>query len=559
MATKPKGVKCGDSFISPEKTCHAGAKKFLDKVKKTPPTRYGSTTGQQRRTVSALEKAGSQEDKRNIVKSVSNRLSPDEAKAILNRKLPDGRTLEDYAMGPHGKGNYDFPGMKQRLDVKDDEVDLFWDSLSPLQRDLLVPAGAGAPEREKKHNGGQSLVKTDWGGDTTKMRKAMLKTLLEQLDDDGNLIDPWTGIKFDIPADLDHIRPVSKGGGHGIAEKGKPKSKDDIGTDYNSENWVWTSKEVNRNYKGDRDIQETITRIKEATDKEQYERYLDAKVTEYETDIKARLKLEDDTREAAVGAFSGDGHGLNSLPNETVILGIEEEKDLAAIMKGIQDASPELDGIKNQLFEAKGLYLEDKRQVVIDTVNLVKAEGRGAIEIIKSNIASLSGTTSTAVVLAPNITLDGETIATPGLTEMLDNPKLTINDLDDDSYVNLMSQLITQKIIDFDATGNVIRGSKGGSKGTRGGFNQGSIDALNNANRQPYVDYIAQDRSNPSRPRNKKNGIKNIRPIEDYVINTLGIKSLPSYDSLPPGMARTVSDDIRKLTGRKRPTTPSED
>ena len=200
MKSKERGLPCGNSFINPKFTCRQGVKKFLDKIKKSPPSRYEPTVGQKRRVVTALEKSKTKAEQREIMRDATNRLKPEDAQAILDRKLPSGETLEEYA-NSRGKGSYNIPGQKQRVDIRDDEVDLVWDSLTTQERNLIAPVGAGAPERERKNNGGKSLVDTDWGTkpeDKIRMRKAMLKTLLEQLDEDGNLIDPWTGKAFDI-------------------------------------------------------------------------------------------------------------------------------------------------------------------------------------------------------------------------------------------------------------------------------------------------------------------------------------------------------------------------
>ena len=142
---KSKGVPCGDSFISPRLTCHKGAQKFLEKIKESPPKRFPSSADQKRRVVSALEMAKNKEEQREIMRDVTNRLSPKQAQEILDRKMPNGMTFEEYA-NKRGSNNYNIPGQKQRVDVTDDEVDHFWDSLSTVERNLLVPAGAGAPE-----------------------------------------------------------------------------------------------------------------------------------------------------------------------------------------------------------------------------------------------------------------------------------------------------------------------------------------------------------------------------------------------------------------------------
>lgn len=549
---KSKGVPCGDSFISPRLTCHKGAQKFLDKIKKSPPKRFPSSADQKRRVVSALEMAKNKEEQREIMRDVTNRLSPKQAQEILDRKMPNGMTFEEYA-NKRGSNNYNIPGQKQRVDVTDDEVDHFWDSLSTVERNLLAPAGAGAPDREKINNGGKSLVDTDWGTkpeDRVRMRKAMLKTLLEQLDEDGNLIDPWTGKAFDIPADLDHIRPVAKGGGHGIAEKGKPKPKSDIGTDYNSENWIWTSKEINRNYKGDRDIKGTVARIKAATNKKVYNDGLDEKINQYLTLEKEKIDLEDNTAKAAQDAFSGSGHGLNSFPNETIIKGMNKER-LEAVMRGLESADPSLQGTTKNLFSKSGISDDERRRAVADAVRLTKEKGRGAISTIKSDIASLTGTPFSSVDVSTSITLpNGKEIKTLKLDAMMRDPNITINDLDDDSYVNLMLQLYEQKVIDFKPDGTAVRGEKGGVKGKRGGFRDESIQALNSTRRQSYTDYIKQDRANPDRP--KRN--KGFRPLENHVINELGLKNLPSYDNITPTQAHNVTNDIRAMTGHPRLT-----
>lgn len=549
--SKLNGKPCGASFISPKLTCHQGAKKFLDKIKNKPLDRYPLSADQKRRVVTALEKAKNKKEQRDIMKDVTNRFSPKQAQGILDRKMPNGMTLEEYA-NKRGSGNYSLPGQKQRVDVTDAEVDHFWDSLSTLERNLLVPAGAGAPDREKKNNGGKSLVDTDWGTkpeDRVRMRKAMLKALLEQLDENGDLIDPWTGKAFDLPADLDHIRPVAKGGGHGIAEKGKPKPKSAIGTDYNSENWAWTQKEINRNYKGDRDIKGTVDRIKAATDAKRYNMVLDEKIDQYLTVEKERFELEDNTAKAAREAFSGSGHGLNSLPNDTIIKGMATNS-LEAVMKGLESADPALQDITKNLFGKSGVSDDERRKAVADAVRSTREKGRAAISTIKSDIASLTGTPFKSVALSTNITLpNGKEVKTPRLDAMMRDASITINDLDDDSYVSLMLQLHEQEVLDFKPDGTAIRGKKGGAKGKQGGFREDSIQAFNSTRRQPYTAYIEQDRANPDRPKRSKG---RIRPLENHVINERGLNNLPSYDNLTPTQAHNVTNDIRSMTGHPR-------
>ena len=550
MNTK-KGVPCGNSFISPEKICTKGIKTMLDRIKEKLPERYPSSVDQKRRVVTALEMASSKKEQRAIMQKATNRLSPKQAQEILDRKMPNGMTLEEYAQN-RGKGLYDLPGQKQRVDVSDDEVDLVWNSMTPLERNLIAPAGAGAPAREKKNNGGKSLVETDWGPnaeDRVRMRKAMLKALLQQVDDNGNIIDPWTGKTLSLPADLDHIRPIAAGGGHGIAEKGNPKSKKEIGTDYNSENWVWTTAAINRKYKNDRDVLGTVTRIKEATNVKAYEESLDNKIKAYLTDEKARIQLEDDMAKAASEAFSGKGHGLNSFPDAKLISNMKTD-DLKAIMKGLESADPSLKGISKTIFDNKSLSDSQRKKAVITALDIAKNEGKQAAHKIRDDISKLTGTPYRSIALSPSIKLkNGQVINTDNLQKMLTNADMTINDLDDDSYVSLMFQLQEQKVLKFESDGTVSRGENGGAKGQRGGFTQESINMLNSSKRQLYTSYIQQDQTNPNRPKRSKN---KMRPLEKYIINELGITNLPSYDNITINQAHHITNDIRSITNHNK-------
>lgn len=550
MNTK-KGVPCGKSFISPEKICTKGIKTMLDRLKQSLPSRYPTSVGQKRRVVTALELASTKEEQRAIMQETTNMLSPQQAKDILNRKLPNDMTLEEYAQ-KRGKGFYDLPGQKQRVDVTDDEVDLVWNSMTPLERNLLVPVGAGAPDREKKKNGGKSLVDTDWGTtaeDRERMRKAMLKTFMQQVDDNGNIIDPWTGKTLSLPADLDHIKPIAAGGGHGIAEKGKPKSKNEIGTNYNSENWVWTSAAINRTYKNDRDVYDTVARIKEATNENAYKLLIDNKIKAYLTDEKSRIQLEDDIAKSAAEAFSGQGHGLNDLPNAKLISNMKTD-DLKAIVKGLESADPSLKGLSKTIFDNKSLSESQRKNAVINFLDLAKKEGGQAVQKIKDNVSNLTGTPYKSIALSPSITLkNGQVVKTDNLQKMLTTPGETINDLDDDSYVSMMLQLYEQKVIKFDVDGTVSRGENGGVKGQRGGFTQESINMLNSSKRQLYTSYIKQDQTNPDRPKRSKN---KMRPLENYVINDLGLSNLPSYDRITINQARHITNDIRSITSHNK-------
>ena len=544
-----KGVPCGKSFISPDKICNQGLKKMLDRIKDNLPSRYKSSADQKRRVVTALEMASTTEERRSIMQNATNRLSPNQAKEILNRKMPNGMTLEEYAQN-RGKGLYDLPGQKRR-EISDDEVDLLWDSMTSLERNLIAPAGAGAPDREKKNNGGKSLVETDWGPtaeDRVRMRKAMLKALVQQVDDNGNIIDPWTGKTLNLPADLDHIRPIAAGGGHGIAEKGKPKSKDEIGTDYNSENWVWTTAAINRTYKNDRDVFGTVNRIKEATNVQAYEEVLDRKIHSYLTDEKSRIKLEDDMAKAAAEAFSGQGHGLNSFPDETLISNMKTD-DLKAIMRGLESADPSLKGLSKTIFD-KSLSDSQRKKAVIKSLELAKNEGKRAVQKIRDNMSKLTGNSYSNIALSPSITLkNGQVVKTDNLQKMLTTASMTINDLDDDSYVSLMLQLHEQQVLQYESDGSVSRGKNGGAKGQRGGFTQESINMLNSSKRQLYTDYIKQDQANPDRPKRSKD---RLRPLENYVINDLGLSNLPSYDSITPNQAHHITNDIRRITNHNK-------
>ena len=132
---------------------------------------------------------------------------------------------------------------------------------------------------------------------------------------------------------------------------------------------------------------------------------------------------------------------------------------------------------------------------------------------------------------------------------MLTNADMTINDLDDDSYVSLMFQLQEQKVLKFESDGTVSRGENGGAKGQRGGFTQESINMLNSSKRQLYTSYIQQDQTNPNRPKRSKN---KMRPLEKYIINELGITNLPSYDNITINQAHHITNDIRSITNHNK-------
>ncbi|MGL4567524.1 MAG: hypothetical protein ACRCU6_03215, partial [Fusobacteriaceae bacterium] len=216
--------------------------------------------------------------------------TPEEAKAILNRKikidtkdpnykgLPGEVTLEEYAdwvskqdwylngpdwsTGSVSKGiprveddfrKYYVPGSKLR-EVSDEEVDGVYSKLGPEDMAIFVGKNKGAPDRVED---GENRYKVDWDNNDERMYKEQLRTLLQQVvvnpDGSAYIHSPFSpdGVLRGI-ADLDHIVPVSKGGTHGPLE-GVP-----------NKNWVYIEARINRGTKKNRDIVETIQELKES-------------------------------------------------------------------------------------------------------------------------------------------------------------------------------------------------------------------------------------------------------------------------------------------------------
>lgn len=232
----------------------------------------------------------SQEQIKALAEKNTTAMTPDEASALLARKITNPETgeeqsIEDYSNWmesqswyegaeqgskakeeadrvPGDRRLYTLPSMKPNS-VTDEEVDAVYQALDTNMRNVLFPRGAGAPKRDEPPN----RLLADWGGDSEKLQKAMLKAALEQTGvdpDTGELgiIDSWTGKAIKGPMDLDHIVPLAKGGSHG------PKREPDEGhaTGPDAYNFDWTSTKLNQNYKGDRDIVQTVARLKQARD-----------------------------------------------------------------------------------------------------------------------------------------------------------------------------------------------------------------------------------------------------------------------------------------------------
>lgn len=164
----------------------------------------------------------------------------------------------------------------KRRKVSDKEVDAVWYELGKnpdgeALRDRVFKADLGSPERRfedclktfkddpEKRARCKSTIQRDWGGDTLRLQKTMLKAFLEQTEFRNGkmyLFDPNdptdNGREFRM-LDLDHIVPISKGGKHGVGLKESARREL-----YPSGNFVWTNKYFNRNYKGANDLIDSI-------------------------------------------------------------------------------------------------------------------------------------------------------------------------------------------------------------------------------------------------------------------------------------------------------------
>lgn len=279
-----------------------------------------------------LSKTSTPDSKREAVKIASNRLNPTELKTILDNEVQPGLSIRDFGLSDDSVGVYDLPNMK-RKSVTDNDVDAVWDAMSSDQKKLILPTNAGAPDRGAG-KGEASYKDSDWGGDTERMRKGMLKAMLEQSDEEGNVIDPWTGKKLEFPADLDHIVPLAKGGGHGGRTGRQPNGG------YESSNWVWIEPKINRNYKNDRDIHDTVQAmlVHERQGEKGYQDDLDKTVKKYEGSKAKQAALRKDAIAALKGHLSEAEPGTYpQLPDPTLIKTMTKT-EASEVFKALRDA-----------------------------------------------------------------------------------------------------------------------------------------------------------------------------------------------------------------------------
>jgi hypothetical protein len=282
-----------------------------------------------------------------ILRLASNRIPPDELTAILDHTLTDGTKVRDIENNPKYANEYELKGdMKRNNKVTDKQVEEIWLGMSGEQKALLVPRGAGAPDRIiKGQPPSPSYIETDWGTtdkDVERMRKSMLKAMLEQIDANGDIIDPWTGKPLEFPADLDHIVPLAKGGGHG------GKTGRVVNAGINSENWVWIKPEINRNYKGDGDLQETVASMASEerenlrTNGQSYRDHLDKIKKEYQAGSLKDIKDKD--RKKAIAAIEAyfdptktDASEWMELPDPDRVQGMSKP-EAEVVYKALRDA-----------------------------------------------------------------------------------------------------------------------------------------------------------------------------------------------------------------------------
>ena len=196
-----------------------------------------------------------------------------------NRKLPpESDLITDPFTGKQVHEMYYLPGSKIR-NVTDKEVDAVWDRLKSTKEgkgflDSMFALSKGAPARDKPD---RSELDFPGKGGTMRLRKSQLKALLEQVaeDEDGDIYiaDPWSDdgrLKY-FP-DLDHIVPLAVGGTHGTpVDTIVPPT-----SGYHSDNFIWTSKQINQKYKGDRTIPDTVKLLEKdafTKDKDQVRRF----------------------------------------------------------------------------------------------------------------------------------------------------------------------------------------------------------------------------------------------------------------------------------------------
>ena len=318
------GKPCGNACITAKDTCTLDAQtaKVLNKLvagANVPRVASGNLAD---KALEDLDNATTLDERRMAAKALMLRLPPNVLKDIE-------ANIGAFADSDAAKGVYHLPGMKRRT-VTDREVDAGWDNLSTQQKSLLFSANAGAPGR-----GSFNRVDVEWGNDTERMRKSMLKAMLEQADDDGNILDPWTGKELTFPADLDHIVPISKGGAHGGSNPLVPNAG------LASENWVWIDPSINRNYKGDNDIYDTYALMKKqlAEGETGYNKALDDKIASLDGKVRQLKDLAKGVEQGILAHFgkATDPNIPPQLPLPEAIAAFskpEQEAILKALDKG---------------------------------------------------------------------------------------------------------------------------------------------------------------------------------------------------------------------------------
>lgn len=380
-----KGKPCGDTCIEKSQTCglSAQASKALDKLIAGSTKTRTPNTDKKQKALDALEAAKNRADEIAAVRELMQRLPPETLAKI------------DAHMGAFGaseasKGVYQLPGMKRR-DVSDQDVDAMWDTLTTEQKNVLFSTNAGAPDR-----GQFDLRREEWGGDTDRMRRSMLKAMLEQTNDDGDVIDPWTGEPLEFPADLDHIIPIAKGGGHG----GRNRSEANSG--YASENWVWVSPQVNQYYKVDDDIHTTYQRIKSHLDKGQegYDRAVDAKIQDVEGKLRPVRELGKQVEKGIRSQFGLEGGAdVNPMIPRPEVIEKFTKDEQKAIMKAFEAAGILKDRTGLRELDNKGMRKVNQELLATlrEDIDLAKAvmraketqrkHGISKVEKVKTNQA----------------------------------------------------------------------------------------------------------------------------------------------------------------------------
>lgn len=348
------GKPCGLACVSKSYKCRITDEQAAFLAKIFPDVAAGkeatpSSTELQKVMTKGISSAKTQSELDKVLRLASNRLPPDELTAVLDHviTLEDGTKIKirDIANNPDFKDKYELPGMKRDTTVTNDQVDQIWSGMSAQQRNLLVPVGAGAPDRPGE-DVPPSYIETDWNKNTELMRKSMLKALLEQIDQNGEIIDPWTGKPLKFPADLDHIIPLAKKGGHG--GKSSPKHGGPLNTTINSENWVWIAPEINRNYKNNDDLADTVAamvreeKLNISTNGKHYRDHLDEKKKEYQaTGIKA---IRAEARQKAIYAIKKyfdptvtNANEWVDLPDPNQVEGMEK-KEAEVVYKALRDS-----------------------------------------------------------------------------------------------------------------------------------------------------------------------------------------------------------------------------